>query len=608
LFITVGVLVSPAVAPEPAAAQGLSITLTEDPFVCDGFLREFGSIWGFIPGEGMQFRSPQLGGVFSSRIADANGTVLMRWQCRAPEQVTVTAVGLLSGNQVTFVLRGVEPPQAPQGSGFDTASAMTVAEMATWADFSPYESVGVYIPVNSAWDNRADKQQVNLNASWIATVRADGWSVMPIYVGRQAPAACAAGSFFNISVEPTIARIEGFQAGADAIASMASFGLGPGSVIYYDLEGYRPGCEGAIKAFVDAWTEQLHTNGYVSGVYGSRISTISDLETWFGSPGFDAPDAVWVATGNTLPVITGLGTPPDHLWPSARIHQFRLDINRTYAGVSRNIDENIVAGPVIPATTRGNVVPTPTAVPTPSAMPTPNPQTCAGHVITVVVAPGVAFTGSEGREVIMGTPGDDVIFGGGGDDVICGLGGNDFLAGNGGDDILHGDAGDDVIQGSNGDDLIFGGAGKDQVRGQNGNDVINGGAGNDSLNGNNGADTVNGGDGHDYVSGRGGEDIVTGGPGADTVLGGGRKDVVRGGPGNDTLSGNGFADQIFGGAGNDSILGGDGPDHLRGEMGNDVLDGGRGNDTLWGGNGADSCNGRTGWDRHINCESLINIP
>lgn len=240
--------------------------------------------------------------------------------------------------------------------------------------------------------------------------------------------------------------------------------------------------------------------------------------------------------------------------------------------------------------------------------------TCFNRALSVELVPllcdGLAVTldieTSSG--IGIGTEAVDVILGTSGADVIDGLGGNDTICASGGDDVITGGDGDDVIFSGGGNDIVSGGAGKDRVRGQNGNDVINGGAGNDNLNGNNGDDLVNGGDGNDYVSGRDGSDTVTGGPGDDVVNGGGKQDVVKGGPGNDTMNGNGFADQMFGGRGNDSINGGDGPDHLRGEQGDDTLLGGRGNDILWGGNGADDCDGKTGFDTHVNCESLISIP
>lgn len=232
----------------------------------------------------MTFSSAQLGGVFSNRTADAAGQVSMTWQCGSAGTVVVTAQGLTSGRSVTFDVIGVAPPipDAPIGSMFDARSAPSLSAMTTWMAASPFRGVGVYIPVNSAWDNRSDKQQTNLTPSWVTSVLAQGWSIAPIYVGRQAPAGCQSSVFHRISTDSGVAYQQGIDAAVDAAASANALGMGPGSPIYYDLEAYTPGCELPIRSFLDGWTEQLHAQGYVSGVYGSRSSTMADLVTSTG--------------------------------------------------------------------------------------------------------------------------------------------------------------------------------------------------------------------------------------------------------------------------------------------------------------------------------------
>lgn len=334
---------------QASAQGGLTVVLTEDPFLCDTIVRPLGTVSGFVAGEPVEFSSPELNGVFSRRNADAAGQVAMRWNCDRPRTWTVTVAGLVSGTSTTFVVTGKAappPPDAPIGAAFDNRTAMTIGEMAIWKDFSPFSTAGIYIPVNSSWDNRADKIQSNLTPAWVDAVFADGWSLIPIYVGFQAPDRCQTARFEGHSLDPITAREQGLAAAADAVDSVSALGIGPGSPIYYDMEAYRPGCSEAVLSFLDAWTEGVHARGYLSGIYGSRSSTMWDLSQALGRANFDAPDAVWVSTGNGRQTAYGLEVPPDGQWANARMHQYRLSITRTYGGVTLEIDENIVDAPL----------------------------------------------------------------------------------------------------------------------------------------------------------------------------------------------------------------------------------------------------------------------
>ena len=352
------------VAAPAASAQGqLEVTLVENPFLCDTILRPLGTVSGLIPGEPLEISWKD--GV-STNNADASGRYEMKWSCGVPETVTLTVRGLSSGATTSFVVTekaAPPPPDAPIGAAFDAKSAMTAGQMAIWKDFSPFDTVGVYIDVNSSWDNRADKIQSNLNASWVSQVFADGWKLIPIYVGFQAPDACATARYEGLSADRGTARNQGLASAADAVRSVSELGIGPGNPIYYDMEAYRPGCAEAVLAFLDAWTEGLHSAGYLSGVYGSRSSTMWDLSRTLGRAGFDAPDAVWVSTGNGRATASGLDVPTDGQWANARMHQYRLNITRTYGGVTRQIDENIVNAPLATSGTGTGVVPTSPSTP-----------------------------------------------------------------------------------------------------------------------------------------------------------------------------------------------------------------------------------------------------
>src|SRR5438445_12869536 len=68
------------------------------------------------------------------------------------------------------------------GEGFDTCHAPSVKTMAAWWKSSPYRAIGIYI----GGPNRACGDG-NLSNSWVHSVNAMGWHLVPIYVGQQAP-------------------------------------------------------------------------------------------------------------------------------------------------------------------------------------------------------------------------------------------------------------------------------------------------------------------------------------------------------------------------------------------------------------------------------------
>ena len=148
----------------------------------------------------------------------------------------------------------------------------------------------------------------------------------------------------------------------------------------------------------------------------------------------------------------------------------------------------------------------------------PAPKRCRGLVATIEAKPGGAPTsGTEGRDVIVGTDGDDRIRGLGGNDVVC--------AGKG-DDRVTGGAGDDQLYGSSGADLLAGNSGDDDLRGDSGSDRLSGGSGKDLVQGYGGADRLSGGEDDDRLSGNSGNDRISGGSGRDRIWGRGGADRI----------------------------------------------------------------------------------
>lgn len=231
------------------------------------------------------------------------------------------------------------------GLGFDACTAPSSQEMAAWKE-SPYRAVGVYI----GGLNRGCSQP-NLTESWVSRQVEAGWYLIPTYVGLQAPtSACTSCAKIN----PSQATAQGNAAASDAVAQAAALGMGPGSPIYNDMEAYTQtsSATSATLAFLEAWTEKLHSLGYVSGVYSSSGSGIEDLVDQIGS-GYNLPDQIWFANWNGQANATDPYIPASAWSQQQRIHQYRGGHDERYGGVTINIDNNYVEGSTV-----GNVAPT----------------------------------------------------------------------------------------------------------------------------------------------------------------------------------------------------------------------------------------------------------
>ena len=99
----------------------------------------------------------------------------------------------------------------------------------------PYRALGVYV----GGTNRACGQ-ANLTPVWVSSVLALGWSLMPLYVGLQAPCVTQ-GKLEHMSTTPATALTQGKTAADDAAAEVAALGLPTGSPVYADVEGYKLG-------------------------------------------------------------------------------------------------------------------------------------------------------------------------------------------------------------------------------------------------------------------------------------------------------------------------------------------------------------------------------
>ena len=224
------------------------------------------------------------------------------------------------------------------GLGFDACTAPSKRSMSAWAG-SPYRAIGVYI----GGVNRGCSQP-NLTASWVGEQTAAEWTLIPTYVGLQAPTS-SCSSCAKLSSSTFTATTQGTEAATDAVAQARIAGIGEGSPIYFDMESYSrtSSATNATLSFLAAWTARLHALGYQSGVYSSGASGIADLAAQYGSTYLE-PDEIWFANWNGRASAASDPYVPATAWVGHRIHQYQGGHDETYGGVTINIDNNYVEG------------------------------------------------------------------------------------------------------------------------------------------------------------------------------------------------------------------------------------------------------------------------
>ena len=163
--------------------------------------------------------------------------------------------------------------------------------MSTWYAASPFKAANMYIGGASRGCS-----QPNLNADWVTQTIAQGWTLIPTYVGLQA--SC---SDYPNGIDPAQAAAQGIAAADDAIAQLNALGLGLGNPVYFDMEAYsytNTACLAGDPDFLGAWTARLHYRGYVSGIYSSSNALAAIVfDGQLATPDVvDArPDALWFA-------------------------------------------------------------------------------------------------------------------------------------------------------------------------------------------------------------------------------------------------------------------------------------------------------------------------
>jgi hypothetical protein len=243
---------------------------------------------------------------------------------------------------------GSLPPPHPsreQSLGFDTCDTPGLAEMWVWRQHSPYSTVAIYI----GGELRHCKNPFLDEGVWLPRVVAQGWRIIPIYVGPQAPC-----TDYRVTIDAENPDANGTTIGRDAVARARIVGLPPGAPIYYDLEAYRGAdvaCSDVVNRFVSAWVREVRAAGYKTGLYATPESGIAAQVRAAADPALATVDAIWIARWSGQPNLFGYDPTvlPASMWAQrSRIHQYRGDHDETWGGVTLNIDSNVVDGPIYP--------------------------------------------------------------------------------------------------------------------------------------------------------------------------------------------------------------------------------------------------------------------
>jgi hypothetical protein len=240
--------------------------------------------------------------------------------------------------------------------GFDICDPMTTSQLQTWATSSPYKVVGVYF---GGSEFSCQSTLSNVTTSWTSTVLGQGWEIIPIWVGPQAPG----GKFtYLMSTNPATAYQGGVAEADLAIAALNARGISQGSPIIYDIEAYtysNATYVAATQSFLQGWTTELHAKGYISGVYSSH----PEFKSWYSTLVNPAPDDIWfayffsdnVACGTqcqtVFPTNSSFDISSTYWTNHHRMRQTSDEINVTYGGVTgAAIDEDWIDAAMVTAT------------------------------------------------------------------------------------------------------------------------------------------------------------------------------------------------------------------------------------------------------------------
>ena len=219
----------------------------------------------------------------------------------------------------------VETP--PAFAGFDTSIYPGAPNMTKWKASSPYEFVAYYLAA-----------PCHPKSSWMgqrAALIGMGWNLLPVYVGQQAVGVS--------KCDKNVLTADQAQTDADdAATKMASEQFPKNTFVYLDVERVET-FPGELGDYITAWITELSASDFSPGVY-CHLHNADDVRAAVIA-GLPDPPAVqprfWVVGGSPKKFNIKTSKPTDVGVDFANLWQCPVSGNKTFGGVTINIDEDI---------------------------------------------------------------------------------------------------------------------------------------------------------------------------------------------------------------------------------------------------------------------------
>ncbi|MET9808821.1 glycoside hydrolase domain-containing protein [Streptomyces halstedii] len=225
------------------------------------------------------------------------------------------------------------------GRAFDTCTAPSLSAMKAWRT-GFYGAAAVYI----GGKNRGCAQP-NLTKSWVKSVNATGWKLIPLYVGAQPP--CQKSANPERFTSSTAAAV-GASNAKDAVAKASALGMKAGSPIYLNMESYDitdKACNDATLTYVRSFTKTLRNATYRGGLYGFSSSSAAAVATATNKT--DLPGNLWYALWDKKNTTTSdWPWKPTQYTGHSRGHQYMVNSKETRGGYTITVDRNAWDAPV----------------------------------------------------------------------------------------------------------------------------------------------------------------------------------------------------------------------------------------------------------------------
>ncbi|MGH7483511.1 MAG: glycoside hydrolase domain-containing protein [Longimicrobiales bacterium] len=220
--------------------------------------------------------------------------------------------------------------------GFDTREYPGEDAMRAWADASPYEWVGFYLPApcytGTSWIGQRD------------ALRASGWGLAVLFVGEQDWSGEAEAPTPGLGQRCTRSNLTAAQGREDAMEAgrtAALEGFPTGTAIFLDVERVASVSD-PLAAYVRGWVRGLLEGGtYVPALYAhaeNADALYALVLAAYEEAGAAGQPPLWVATSRgfqrgAAPTLSG--------FPNAAIWQGAFDVRESWGGVELTIDVNV---------------------------------------------------------------------------------------------------------------------------------------------------------------------------------------------------------------------------------------------------------------------------